>query len=139
MAGKSTFTQDLADEICQVVSTSPKMLEELCADRKHWPRAGTIYEWRLKIPSFAEAYARAKVCQIDALVNHIFVLLRDTSRDYYIDDEGKRKINHAHINKIKIEVDALKWLASKLVPRLYGDRIVKDNDNEDAISKVRVD
>lgn len=137
---KTMFTDKLAAEICEVVSTSPKMLEELCNERKHWPTAKCVYEWRIKIPSFGEAYARAKMAQIDALVNHIFVLLRDTSNDYYINDEGKKRINHAHINKLKIEVDAIKWLASKLVPRLYGERsIPKNEDNEDAISKFKVD
>ncbi len=140
MGVKSTFNQALADEICEVVSTSPKMLEEICRERKDWPTAKCVYEWRIKYPSFGEAYARAKQAQIDALVNHVFVLLRDTSNDYYIDDEGKRKINHAYINKLKIEVDAIKWLASKLMPRLYGERNTKtDDDNQDAISKVRID
>lgn len=137
---KSTFNQALADEICQVISTSPKMLEELCAERPHWPCYQTVYEWRIKYSSFGDAYARAKHTQIDALVNHIFVLLRDKSQDYYINDEGKTRINHAYINKLKIEVDAIKWLASKLMPKLYGDRNPKTDDNtDDAISKVRID
>lgn len=137
---RSTFNFELAEEICLKVSTSPRMLEQLCKEHPHWPIANTIYEWRIKYPLFGEMYTRAKQAQIEPLVNHIFVLLREKSDDYYEDREGKRCIDHAHLNKLRIEIDAIKWLAAKLAPKLYGERnVVKSNDNEDAISKFRVD
>lgn len=135
-----TFTPELAEKICHAISTTPKMLEEICKDRDDLPSASTIYAWRIKYPSFGEMYSQAKAAQIEVLVNQMFVLLRDRTNDYVFDADGKPCINHAHIHKLKIEVDAIKWLAAKLAPKLYGDRAPgKSNDSEDAISKFRVD
>jgi hypothetical protein len=38
------YSEELAQEICEVVSVSPKLLEELCEEHSHWPTAKAIYE-----------------------------------------------------------------------------------------------
>lgn len=120
--GNSTYTEELADEICEAVSTSPKMLEDLCEENKHWPYAKTIYKWRLKYPDFGQKYAIAKQEQIEPLVSTILNKARDKSQDFYIDSEGKSQANTPHLGRLRLEIDAIKWFASKLAPKLYGDR-----------------
>ncbi len=116
----SMYTDELAQKICDVVAKTPDMLEEICAKYDDFPCADTIYTWIRKRPQFAEMYARAKEDQIDRLVSHGFDIIRDRSNDLY-DDGEKKAVNHASIARTKMESDYIKWLASKLKRKKYGD------------------
>jgi len=132
------LTPALEDEICLGISTSPYMLEELCKENPHWPRANLIYERRILDPSFGERFARAKQAQIEVLVMHAFNITRQ--RDIYLSDrEGNPSSDHGILNARKMEVDLIKWLAAKLAPKIYGDtnKNANANDGEDFISKNR--
>jgi hypothetical protein len=38
--------------------------------------------------------------------------------------EGERTVaNHAKVQRDRLKVDSLKWIASKLFPRQYGDKV----------------
>jgi len=133
-----TYTEELGDDICLAVAVSPYMLEELCNQKPHWPCAQTIYEWRIKIPSFGEKYARAKQAQIEVLVERIFLLSRSKKDDYLEDKDGVKFADNVAICNKRHEIDSIKWLASKLAPKLYGDKKqTDDNDKDDFISKNR--
>ena len=118
------YSDEIALEICELVSICPKMLEELCEENKHWPAPQTIYKWRIKHAKFGEMYARAKQCQIEPLVSTIILKAREASKDFYHDEDGKKHINNAHISRLKIELDNIKWYASKLAPKIYGTSAV---------------
>lgn len=129
------YSDELAEEICITVSTSPKMLEELCAEMPHWPCAQTIYEWRIVNEKFGEMYARAKCSQIEPLVSTILEKARDRKEDFYDDGDGV-KINYAHLQRLRIETDAIKWFAAKLAPKLYGDKVLDVNVGGTLLEKV---
>ncbi len=132
------LTPELMDEICLGISTSPYMLEELCAENPHWPTAKHIYATRILDPLFGEKFMRAKQAQIEVLVTHAFNIARN--KDIYLhDNEGNMSGDHAILNARKMEVDLIKWLAAKLAPKIYGDKIMTDfgRDGDDFISKNR--
>lgn len=88
----------------------------------HWPNQNTICEWRIKNPTFGDQYARAKEQQVEALVDEILDIADDSSQDYIEGKDGKLIANTEHINRARLRIDSRKWLAAKLVPRLYGDK-----------------
>lgn len=138
MPAKIECTQELALEICEVVSSTPDMLEELCEQNPHWPSARFIYQWRIKDPSFGQMYAQAKAAQIEVLVSRIFTLARNKKGEYLTDAEGKTYADGVAMNNKRLEIDAIKWLSAKLAPKLYGDyRQNDDKDKDDFISKNR--
>lgn len=116
------YTKELGDEICELVSDSPLMLEEICAQNPHLPCAKTIYRWRRKNVEFGQKYAIAKQEQIEPLVNTILNKVRDKSHDFYENTDGSKAVNTAAMARLRIEVDAIKWFASKLAPKIYGEK-----------------
>lgn len=122
----SGYNEEIAEEICDAVSDTPKMLEDLCDEHDHWPSAKTIYKWRRKYAEFGQMYTRAKQDQIEALVSRAFVIARDRSNDFVADSEGKLHANTPRVQGMRSEIDMIKWLASKLAPKIYGER--KENN-----------
>lgn len=119
-------TLELAHEICDEIASSTKGIKVLCRENSHWPNADTIYTWRNRHPEFSDMYARAKQHQVEVLVDSILEIADNTSNDYNVTDEGKIIPNHEHINRCRLRIDTIKWLAAKLAPRIYGDKIMNE-------------
>ena len=118
----SLYSAELADLICERIAIHSWGLEKLCAYYKDLPDKTTINRWRNKYPEFREKFAQAKVSQIETLVDEIIDIADDSSNDIVIDENGKFTINHENINRSRLRIDTRKWLSSKLVPKLYGDK-----------------
>jgi hypothetical protein len=129
----SSYNEEIAQEICDAVADSPMMLEDLCDMHDHWPSAHTIYKWRRRNLDFAQRYAIAKQNQIEVLVSHAFRIARDRSNDFVEDSKGNLHANTPRVQGMRSEIDTIKWLAGKLAPKLYGERIEK-NVGEDGKS-----
>lgn len=119
--GRTTkYTKALANEICNRISSSSKGIKILCEENTHWPNKDTIFTWLKNDPEFSDQYARAKRCQIECLVDQILEISDDTSQDQLVDEQGKIRFNPQSINRARLKIDTRKWLAAKLVPRVYG-------------------
>lgn len=73
------------------------------------PAASTIFKWLASNEEFAEQYARAKEAQADAMADEIV--------DIADGDNG------ADPQRDRLRVDARKWVAAKLKPKKYGDKL----------------
>ena len=124
----TTYTPEIAEEICETIATSTSGLNPLCKSNSHWPAPSTVYLWRLKNPDFSDKYARAKKNQIECFVDEIIEIADDTANDYITNDAGKRVVDHENINRAKLKIDTRKWLASKLAPKIYGDSVKVETD-----------
>jgi len=108
------------------VSTSTDSLQKICAANVGFPCHQTIWEWRIDHPTFGEAYARAKGAQADLLAAEILEIANDSSRDTVTDEDGNERCNHEWVHRSRLKIDARKWIASKLMPKVYGDRVQSD-------------
>lgn len=131
----SACTPELIKEICEAIATSSNGLNKLCKENPHWPNKRTIMSWRISSTDFHHQYTRAKIHQIEAIIDDILDIADDTSHDTIIkiDKNGDEyeACNNEWIIRSRLRIDTRKWLASKLVPKVYGDKAVKeDNDNE---------
>ena len=140
MGRPTDYTPELASLICERIATHEMGLKRLCAMYDDMPNHMTIKRWRYRYPEFSAQYAQAKIDQIDVLINEIVDISDDTSNDEIINDKGQRSCNSEFIARSRLRVDTRKWLASKLVPKLYGDRSVVDNTHtikhEDSIKDL---
>jgi len=116
------YNQKLADLICERVATHEVGLQRLCAMYDDMPDKTTINKWRYKYPEFSTQYARAKISQIELLVDEIMEIADDSTKDEIINDQGVRSCNSEFIARSRLRIDTRKWLAAKLIPRLYGDK-----------------
>lgn len=70
-----------------------------------------------------EQYARAREAQADKFAEDIIHISDDGSRDTYIDENGNTRTDQEVIARSRLRVDARKWLASKMAPKKYGDKL----------------
>ena len=120
----STYTPEIGIEICDKIASCSTGIKKLCKQIPHWPHPDTIYKWLKDHKSFSDLYAQAKREQVRALVDEILEISDDTSQDELINDQGKVVANSEYINRSRLRVDTRKWIAAKLVPRLYGDNVL---------------
>ena len=118
------YTPELANEICNTIAASSKGIKRLCEERPHWPCKDTIFTWRKSHTEFSDLYAQAKMYQIEVLVDEMFDITDDPTLD-----------NLVAINRARLQLDLRKWLACKLVPRVYGNKA----DNAQSISQHEED
>jgi hypothetical protein len=139
MGVPSTFTQEMADLICERVATHDCGLLRLCNMYPDMPAKLTINVWRHKYPKFAIQYARAKQEQAELLAEQMLDISDDAGNDFTYDEKGKKVADHEHSARTRMRLDTRKWLASKLVPRLYGDmgRITLEDGTAESVSNVR--
>jgi hypothetical protein len=127
------FNQELADYICHMVSTHPmgtKKLHRLYG-KDGFPAPPSITEWRLKYESFSAQYARAKLAQADILAEDCLDIADDDSGDNLITENGKKVANVEFMSRSRLRIDTRKWLASKLIPKVYGDKIQLEQKSEE--------
>ncbi len=86
------------------------------------PAVSTVCLWNLQDrEGFAEHYARARQMQAEILIDEIVSISDESSKDYVIDDQGKKTVDQENINRSRLRVDTRKWFASKVLPKIYGD------------------
>lgn len=89
----------------------------VCKDRG-WPWAtfSAVAEER------ADAYARARDAGWRALADECMTISDDGSNDTYVDEDGRTRTDHDVIARSRLRVDTRKWLLSKMLPKVYGER-----------------
>lgn len=124
MARRTEYNQDTADAICDQLAEG-KSLRSICL-AEDMPAQSTVFKWLGQQPSFAEQYARAREAQADVLFDEIQDIADDGSNDYVTktnaDGSEYEAVNSEHIQRSRLRVDARKWMAGKLRPKVYGDK-----------------
>lgn len=121
MTRQSSFTQELADAICNRL-TEGESLRSICNDDS-MPAMSSVMRWLSDSVNvaFREQYAHAREMQADVLADEIIAIADDGTRDTVIDGDGVAKTDHDVIARSRLRVDARKWYAGKLRPKKYGD------------------
>jgi hypothetical protein len=91
------------------------------------PPSNILY-WCDKDPVFAEQYARARDVGYRLLADELVDISDDGQNDTYEDDEGNVRTNQDVIARSRLRVDTRKWMLSKMLPKLYGEKTVIQGD-----------
>ena len=133
MAGRPTdYTEDKADAICEKIASTSFSFKTICESLEI--PTGTALAWLNKQPTFQEKYARAKEMQADLLAEEIMDIADDGSNDLMTIVKGDLSYeveNKEVVNRSRLRIDARKWIASKLKPKRYGDRISQEISGPD--------
>ena len=105
MARPTKYIDSLADEICDRLSNGESLVA-ICK-APNMPNPSTVYRWLNANDSFCDMYARAREEQAETLADEI-IAISDSCDD-------------AQLGRLR--VDARKWVAAKLKPRKYGDKV----------------
>lgn len=117
----SIFTQALADKICNAIADGD-------AGRKVCKDVGiaqaTLYDWLKTKPGFSEQYACARERQADKYAAEIVEIADElTVEAHYQGEEVTLDVSSSAVARNRLRVDARKWVASKLAPKKYGDKL----------------
>jgi hypothetical protein len=120
------YTEELADMIC-VYLAQGKTLLEICTENKSLNQS-TIRAWAAtNYRGFSSKYERAKETGLDAMVEQLFQIADDASKDYIerVVEGGKtiRVPDLEHIARSRLRIDTRKWYISKLAPKRYGHQV----------------
>ncbi len=119
----SLYTDKLAAKICRRLAEG-KSLRSICRDDA-MPAISTVMGWLFDgdHDEFSEQYARAREAQAEVRADEIVDIADDDTNDFTADKDGKLVVDHEHIQRSRLRVDARKWIAAKLLPKRYGDKL----------------
>ena len=90
------------------------------------PDKATVFRWIRIHESFRDQYARAKAEASDALVEEMLDIADDGSNDWmevHHRDQTQWVENGEAMQRSRLRVDTRKWIASKLKPKKYGEKL----------------
>ncbi len=109
------YTREIADRICEELK-SGKTLRAVCRG-EGMPSRTTVLEWRdADIDGFKRRHDEARVAGYMAMADEALDLA-DTS--------GKEA---GEVAKARLQFDARRWLLSKALPKIFGDRVTLAGD-----------
>ena len=120
----SIYTQALADRICAELAVGKSMRTVLKMDGM--PVMDTVFRWLREKPEFSEQYAKAKAEAADALVEEMIDIADSGTNDWMENNDPNNpgyRVNGEHIQRSRLRVDTRKWIAAKLKPRKYGEKL----------------
>lgn len=137
-----SYTPELGEAICTAIANSRKGLVHICKENSEFPCRKTIHEWVIKHKDFGDNYVRAKAMQAELFVEEMIDIADDGTNDTQITDDGKVITDHDVISRSRLRVDTRKWLASKLAPKIYGEKITAEHtgkDGKDLPTSIKVE
>jgi hypothetical protein len=134
MSGRpSEFTPELADLICARLADGQSLRAICRADEM--PDKSTVFRWLRSNLEFRDQYTRAKEESADALTDEMLEISDDATNDWMErhNEDGSNigwQVNGEHIQRSRLRIETRKWLASKLKPKKYGDKVALSGDSE---------
>jgi hypothetical protein len=118
---KTSFNWEIGDVIIERLAQG-ESLRAITKDPT-MPSLATVLKWVANdVEGFAKPYNEARVAQAHAWAEDILEIIDDSSGDYVVGADGRREFNGEHVQRSKLRYEGRRWLASKALPRIYGDR-----------------
>jgi hypothetical protein len=139
------YKQETADLICELIAQGIP-LTRICR-MEGMPSYPSVMAWIWRESPYKEAflndYKIARDAQADYWADEMVEIADSPTRDSYIatDAKGKPYIvsNGEYVQRSRLRVDTRKWIASKLKPKKYGDKLeasLSDPDGNSLIPKA---
>lgn len=124
MARPSIYTKDITDNICQRI-VDGESLRQICKDVS-LPNRDTIYSWLQSNKAFSDQYTQARMMQADQFFDEMDEIIRQPMQSMI------------QIQQARLQIDTMKWRLSKMLPRIYGDKVELNSysDRQDHSIKV---
>lgn len=128
MARPTKYSEQLVDTICSRLADG-ESLRSICEDDA-MPDKATVLRWLSdeKNAGFATKYARAREMQADALFDDMIDIADDGRNDWMEkrNADGENigwQENGEALRRSDLRIKTRQWMASKLQPKKYGDKL----------------
>lgn len=123
---KTVFDQDIADEVCARLSEG-ESLRSICRD-DNMPAESTVRAWALDdVNNFYAQYTRARQLMAERLADDIIDLC-----DMPPEKTQSGSVDSGDVAHKRLMVDTRKWMVSKMLPKVYGDKVQVGGDPDGA-------
>lgn len=118
----SSFTEELGSRICERLAAG-ETLRAICKD-DDMPVVSTVISWvaHADKKEFSKQYARARLAQAQHYFDDLLSIADDQSRD---------AVTPASVARDRLRVDTRKWYLSKVLPKIYGDKLDLTSNGKD--------
>jgi hypothetical protein len=113
------YPPETRDTILERIA-SGESLSAICRD-DNMPGMSVVFTWLKADKDFSDKYARAREAQADVLFDKILEIADDPKEDP---------------RRSKLRIDARMWAASKLKPKVYGDKIEQTHEVGESFGKI---
>jgi hypothetical protein len=122
----TVYSEELREIICSRLAMG-ETLNEICKT-DGMPDERRVREWAMDPEHpFAVHYDRARLVGYHRMADDLLLHADDKSKDWTEKEtKGGSKIkvvDETAISRSRLQVDARKWLLSKMLPKIYGDKI----------------
>lgn len=131
----SDYTEKLALVICTQLADGNSLVS-ICREPE-MPHRATVFRWLQDREDFRDMYVRAREAQADKLAEETIeiadeevTMVRRSKHTYGAkpkDDADENDIevvfDSAAVARNRLRVDARKWMAAKLAPKKYGEKV----------------
>jgi hypothetical protein len=116
----SKFTKELAARICTRLAAG-ESLRAICR-APDMPAGPTVRQWVLNNEEFAKQYTLAREIGYQEMADEIIDIADESAGDSYEDSNGVLRTDQEVVGRSRLRVDTRKWLLSKCLPKIYGDK-----------------
>lgn len=121
----TVFTAEIAARICEGLAEG-RSLRDVCTD-EDMPAESTVRAWALEDrEGFSAQYARAREIGYHAMADELMDIA-DNGMNDWMERRGEEDAgwvaNGEHIQRSRLRVDTRKWMLSKVLPKVYGEKI----------------
>lgn len=133
MGRPSDFTPEIANEICERLAKGESLRSICSGERDDFiPGQTTVYRWLEENEEFRKQYAHARERQADHFVEEII----DIADQPNVRTSADGEVVASDPQRDRLRVDARKWVAAKLAPKKYGDKVALAGDAENPVQVV---
>lgn len=101
------------------------------------PTEGAVRKWVREDPDgFGTHYARARELGYEALADEILDIADDNNSDTRKTEDGHEMPDHEWMARARLRVDTRKWLLSKMLPKVFGDKLDVTSDGKELAAPI---
>jgi hypothetical protein len=116
--GGIAFTSKVAESICDLIAEGHSL--QTVSEMPGFPTRRSMRRWLTEHSDFEHAYEIARRQRTDNLVDEAIAIADAV-------DGG----NAAEVQKARLQIDTRRWLASKLLPERFGDKLAVEATGKD--------
>lgn len=131
------------EDICAELSAGVS-LDQACKNIADAPHPATVLTWVEKYPALAQDYAQARARGYSLLADRMMTIAAETHSmvtvhaqdpdgNYIFNDDGTPMLKQVLVPlsadvmaSKRLQVDTLKWQLSKMLPKVYGDKVTTE-------------
>jgi hypothetical protein len=126
----SLYTEELGAKICEQLAEG-RTLRSIC-EQEGMPSEVTIRSWAMELDRpFAAQYARAREVGYQKMADDLIDIADGKDVAWTEADKVDGDGNRDAVQRDRLRVDTRKWLLSKALPKVYGDKIVSELTGKD--------